>query len=129
MFGTRLVQLMPVSGSPVFNRINPDSHSTVPCPAKSVSRQPVNDLPSKNDTQPSPSNGCEGLEAASFKSSVGACRVTGGEDAFGSGVGCFAPLLGPEAQPAIIINIVDTAKVTVFIVRGWLNIRLRHMPT
>src|SRR5580765_5734777 len=106
---------MPVSGSPVFNTIKPDSNSTAPWPAKSVSRQPVKVLPSKNETQPSPSKGCEGLAAACFRLSVGACWVTAGAAGFGAGVDCFGGLTEGDAQPATMIQIADVMTAIIFI--------------
>src|SRR5690349_876999 len=115
MFGTRLVQLIPVSGSPVFSTINPDSDSTAPWPAKSVSRQPVKVLPSKNETQPSPSKGCEGLAAASFRLSVSACWAAAGAAGFESGVDCFGASGDSDAQPATINHVADMMTAIVFI--------------
>src|SRR6266850_806438 len=117
MFGTRLVQLIPVSGSPVLRTINLDSHSTEPWPAKSVSRQPVRVLPSKNETQPSPSKGSEGLDAASFRLSVGACRVAAGAAGSGSGVDGLGGLEDGDAQPATMIHVAEIMSVIAFIRR------------
>src|SRR6266481_2964460 len=93
---------MPVKGSPVSKTSSPDWQRTSPWPAKSVSRQPVRDLPSSIGCQSAPSKGAEGWAAARDSNSLGESR--GGRDETAAGAEAGATwaegVCGAEVQPA-----------------------------